>query len=267
MKATVLIENAADEGLLEEWGLSIWIEYQGKRILLDTGKSGQFAENAKRLGVDLKKADFGVLSHAHYDHADGMRTFFECNGHAPFYLRRGCAENCYRKLFLSHKYIGMEKGLLGDYQDRILFADGDYEVVPGCFLIPHKLESSFAVNRMCVKRNRRWYPDRFDHEQSLVFDTEKGLVVFSSCSHTGVDNILKEVSTTFPERRIYALVGGFHLFERPEAEVRRLAAGILESGVERVYTGHCTGNAAYDILKEELGEKLNRLRTGLIMEF
>lgn len=267
MKATVLIENVAPEGLKKEWGLSIFIEYNDKKVLLDTGGSGKFADNARLLSVDLKQVDFGVLSHAHYDHADGMRTFFEENNHAAFYLRQSSAENCYRRLFLFHKYIGIQKGLLEDYQDRIVYVDGDYEAAPGCFLLSHKLESSFAANRMRVRVGGQWRTDVFAHEQSLVFDTPEGLVIFSSCSHTGADNILKEAAMAFPEKQVSAIVGGFHLFERPEEEVKRLASGILESGVKKIYTGHCTGEKAYDILKAELGERLNRLQTGLVMEF
>lgn len=266
MKATVLIENAADEGLEEEWGLSILIDTGGRKILLDTGKSGKFAGNAEKMGIDLSEVEFGVLSHAHYDHADGMETFFEKNSHAKFYIRKGSGENCYKKVRFSHKYIGIRKGILEKYKDRIVFADGNEEVVPGCFLIPHTLKTSFKVNKMCVRKDHRWQTDLFEHEQSLVFDTPEGLVIFSSCSHTGVDNVLKEAVAAVPGRPVYAVIGGFHLFERPEEEVRRLAAGIRESGVEKVYTGHCTGDAAYDILKEELGDKLNRLKTGLVME-
>lgn len=40
LKATVLIDNIAEPPLLCEWGLSICIEYRGRKILLDTGKSG-----------------------------------------------------------------------------------------------------------------------------------------------------------------------------------------------------------------------------------
>jgi len=109
MKATILIDNLTKGSLVPEWGLSIYIEYNGHKILLDTGASGRFARNAENLGIDLASVELGVLSHAHYDHADGMAAFFACNAHAPFYLRAGSAENCYGKRWIFHKYIGIRR--------------------------------------------------------------------------------------------------------------------------------------------------------------
>ena len=76
MRATILVDNLAARGLEAEWGLSIYVEYQGHAILLDTGASDRFARNADALGIDLSTVSFGVLSHAHWDHGNGMGTFF-----------------------------------------------------------------------------------------------------------------------------------------------------------------------------------------------
>lgn len=68
---TVLIDNVAEGPLIGEWGLSIMIDADDRRILLDTGASGQFAQNAECLDIDLNSVEIGVLSHAHYDHVRG----------------------------------------------------------------------------------------------------------------------------------------------------------------------------------------------------
>lgn len=90
MRATILVDNLAARGLEAEWGLSIYVEYQGHAILLDTGASDRFARNAVPWGFELSTVSFGVLSHAHWDHGNGMGTFFARNPTAPFYLRQGC---------------------------------------------------------------------------------------------------------------------------------------------------------------------------------
>ena len=111
VRATVLVDNIAYNGIKGEWGLSFYIEYQGHNILLDTGASGLFAENARDLGLSLKDVEYAVLSHAHYDHADGMGRFFEENDRAKFYLREACGENCYKRKKIFKKYIGIARGI------------------------------------------------------------------------------------------------------------------------------------------------------------
>lgn len=74
MKATVVVDNRGNGILSGEWGLCIYIEYGEKHILLDTGASDLFVQNAEKLGLDLTAVDAAVLSHAHYDHANGMEA-------------------------------------------------------------------------------------------------------------------------------------------------------------------------------------------------
>ena len=82
-------------------------------------------------------------------------------------------------------------------------------------LLAHRtpgLASTGKKAGMYVKKNGRWKLDDFSHEQSLVFDTKEGLVIFNSCSHGGADVIIREAEAAFPGKQIYGLIGGFHLF-------------------------------------------------------
>lgn len=272
MRATVLIDNITKSDLVAEWGLAIHIEYKGHQILLDTGTTGAFVDNANALGISLKEVELGVLSHAHYDHADGMGAFFQFNEKASFYLRAGSEEICYdydKADPDSARYIGIKKGTLETYKDRILFAEGDCEILDGVYLIPHKTEGLEKIGEdahMYILKDGQWIPDNYSHEQSLVLDTEKGLVIFNSCSHGGADNIIKEIQMTFPEKSIYAIIGGFHLYKSSEEAVRGLAQRIKDTKISKVVTGHCTGEPAYKILEEELGDCLEQIYTGLVLE-
>ena len=280
MRATVLVDNIKGCGLKGEWGLCVYIEYEDKVVLLDTGASDLFVRNAKKLGLDLEKVDFAVLSHAHFDHADGMRPFFEINKKAPFYLQKGTEENCYEKIWLYRKYIGIPRGILREAGERIRFTEGKFQICPGVWLLPHTTPGLEAVgrrNHMYLRSSenggeetdrggRKWRPDDFSHEQSLVFDAEDGLVIFNSCSHGGADNIINEVKAAFPGEKIKAIIGGFHLYTRKADEVRELARSIRATGIQQVYTGHCTGDKAFDVLKEELGDMVHQLSCGLVIE-
>lgn len=270
MRATVLTDNIDGCGLNGEWGLSVYIEHAEHILLLDTGASPLFRDNAAALGLDLAAVEFGVLSHAHYDHADGMGAFFEANPAAKFFVRAGTRENCFGYHGKKLDYIGIRRGTLRAYADRIEYAEGLCELYPGAWLLPHTTPDLAAVGKkagMFVKDGlfcRR--ADDFAHEQTLVLETESGLAVFSSCSHAGIVNILREVREAFPGRRVCAVIGGFHLYQTDPGEVRALAGLLRDSGVERIVTGHCTGQAAFDILREELGDGVEQMRVGLAVD-
>ena len=269
-RITVIVDNISNMGIDGEWGLSILVEYVDKLILVDTGASDLFLKNMERLGIDVRNIDYAVLSHAHYDHSNGMPAFFDNNTKAKLYLRNGTAEDCYAKKFFFKKYIGIPKNLLRDYPDRIEMVSGDYRIIDGVYLIPHKTNglSSIGKREMMYRRTLNgWLPDDFSHEQSLVLDTDKGLVIINSCSHGGAANIINEVQTSFPEKHVYGLMGGFHLFNKSNDEIRELAKKINNTGIEYVCTGHCTKERAYSILKEELGDKLEQMKVGYQIDF
>ena len=270
MRATVLIDNLPTEGFICEWGLAIHIEYNGKNYLLDSGATDGFARNAQNMGVDLSRVHAGVLSHAHADHSDGIPAFFAINNHAKFHMRKNTAPNCYdRNVFKHNRYIGIQKDLLTTYQDRIVMVSGDYKLDEGVWLIPHKtpgLEAMGKRNGMYMRKHHKWVLDNYEHEQSLVFETEKGLVIFNSCSHAGAAAIIREIELTFPHKPIHAIIGGFHLYRSSEDFIRTLARSMLETGIELAVTGHCTTDHGYDVLRGEMGDKVRQMYTGMIIE-
>lgn len=269
LRATVLIDNVSENALKSEWGLAFDIEYNGSRILLDTGASAAFAANAEALGIDLAAVDMAVLSHAHFDHSDGMAAFFAKNDRARFYLQAACAEDCYANEGLWGKYIGIKRGTLRRYADRIEYVDGEAMPMEGVYLLGHTTEGLSAVGRaagMFRRRGLRRRDDDFAHEQSLVVKTKNGLAVFNSCCHAGADTVLREVHERFPDEPIGLLAGGFHLYQTPDDEVRAFARRLLDTGVQSVWTGHCTGERAAQMLKREMGERLHRLCAGAVME-
>ena len=270
MLAKILVDNNTRNEWKAEWGLAVHIQYQGHNILLDAGTTHIFAENADSMGIELDQVEFGVLSHAHFDHSDGLDAFFERNTDAKFYLRKSCQENCYSKKGGTElSYIGIKEGYLERFADRFAYVEDELEVIPGVTLLPHKTEGLDQVGEhagMYVKIRGKFQPDAFDHEQSLVFDTDRGLVVFNSCSHGGADNIIREVQNRWPDKNILAYIGGLHLFRSSDEEVYAFAKRVKETGIQCIYTGHCTGDKQMEILKAELGDVIHELYTGLEIE-
>lgn len=295
MKALVLIDNKSnDKELNSEWGLSFFIEHNGTRVLLDCGQSDKFLKNAEYLGIDLGSVDHCVLSHGHYDHADGLPFFAEYNDHAAIYLSEAVCEDCYGSpkeedlngtapkkpelTWISYKgaprlikYIGVARGFLRDNTDRFIRVNGIMNIAEGIYIITDPKNNSAAVDEKndLLRKNAdgSMRSDDFDHEQSLVFETEKGLVIFNSCSHAGMTDITDRVRELLPGLPVYAYVGGLHLYKWPEQEVMKLAGTIKKAGIRHIYTGHCTGDEAYAMLKRELGDIIQQFSCGARIEF
>ena len=127
MIVKALMENTACSGEFSaEHGLSLYLEACGHKFLFDTGQSGAFAENAGKLGVDLADIDFTVLSHGHYDHGGGLRTFLTANDHAPVYLSRHAFE---KHGNAEGKEIGLDPSLAAD--PRLVYTDTSYKIADG----------------------------------------------------------------------------------------------------------------------------------------
>lgn len=274
MKIKVLIENSAEDGLNAEHGLCLYIEYRGKRYLVDCGASDLFATNAETMGVDLGEVDAAFLSHAHYDHSGGYARFFEINKKAKVYLQDASKNRQYFKIAGPiKKYIGIPEGMLDKYEERFEYIDGSANIDEGIYIVPHSSDGILERAKhthMCVMINDKLQYDDFKHEQTVVFEEEDGLVCFNSCSHAGVDIVIEEVKKAFPEKKIKAYIGGFHMMgatgpsscSYKKDEVQSVARKLMETTDANFYSGHCTGTTAFEWLKEVLGERLIALKTG-----
>jgi len=270
LKITVLSDNIPFENLEGEWGLSFFIEYNGRIYLLDTGASQKFLSNAQKLGIDISKVDCAILSHAHYDHSLGMEAFFNANTKAKFHLSANSRENCYFKKWIFRKYLGIERGILTRRSDRISYIDSVSQIESGVWIVPRSTTGLGYLgkrNMLYTKQDGKFIPDDFMHEQSLVFETSHGLVILNSCSHAGADVIISEVRDALPGKDIIAYLGGLHLATSSKEIVESVARKIQSTGITNVVTGHCTGEKAYKILKENLGDIVNQFHTGMVLEY
>lgn len=281
MKIIVLMENTISEEYLEctgeetgiirknlkaEHGLSLYIETEAHKLLVDTGASGGFIENAANLNVDLKAVDTIFLSHGHYDHGGGIMAFHDINPTAPVYIRENAFFPYYHKKKDGLKYIGLDPHTF--QLPQVVTVDGNKRLdeelslftnVTGAYPRP-------LGNRTLVDSTGA--PDSFSHEQYLLIRSQGRSVLVSGCAHNGILNIMEEA------RHLYGaypdiVLSGFHTFmpaytEQDYESIRELGRELLKYPT-LFFTGHCTGEEPFAILKEILGNRLDRLATGRVI--
>lgn len=268
MRIVNLIENTKGESkCLFEHGLSFYIETAGHKLLVDTGASQAFIENAERLFVDLKQVDLVILSHGHYDHAGGILGFAKENPKARILMQRSAGEKYYHINEMGEKYIGIDPQIME--LPQVEFIDGDKKVDDGIFLFSgvtgRKLWPS-GNRELKVKREDQFYQDQFLHEQYLVLEENGKRVLLSGCAHNGILNILEKYREIFgndPD----AVISGFHMqkkagYTQEDLDKIRKTAEELRKMDTVFYTGHCTGEIPYQILKECMGKQLVYVHSG-----
>lgn len=247
--------SAAQPDFAAEHGLSLLIETGGLRILFDTGASAAFADNALKMGVDLRTVDACIISHGHYDHGGGLHQFLSINHHAPVWVSPHAFDAHYNS---AGKDIGLCPALR--CHPRMRTATAPQNIAPGVLLHPAAdMPTPYPAEgrgMMAVVAGERSAED-FRHEQYLLVEEAGQRVLFSGCSHRGVLNIAAYFKADI-------LVGGFHYMRCTHADTGRLqeAARVLLSLPTHYHTGHCTGEFAYGVLKECMGSRLCAFSAG-----
>ena len=270
MKWTVLSDNRTNNDQLQtEHGLSILLETEKHRLLLDTGASDVFIRNAEKLwvdasagmkmGIDLSTVDYVFISHGHSDHAGGLKYLMMINNKVQvivspdamsgiFYSKRGNLHS------ITAEWPKIDDG-------RLVLIDQTCALAEDIHVIAH-----IPQNHPIPKGNQNLYVqdtagdyihDDFRHELALYVD---GLL-FTGCAHSGLENIL--ASCPWP---VHTVVGGFHLLDGLETEEELVAlAQRLKAKYSNTqfYTSHCTGDMVFAILKAVMGEQLHEFNCGM----
>lgn len=262
MKWTVLSDNRCNDcTLFTEHGLSIILQTEKQKLLLDTGASDLFIRNAEILGFDLNNVDYVFISHGHSDHAGGLRCFLEHNRQAQVIVSPDAMSGKFFSKRGNLHSITTEWPEIGD--DRLILINQTFEITEGIHVIAH-----IPQKHPMPKGNQHLYVqdadgayihDDFRHELALYVE---GLL-FTGCAHSGLENIL--AACPWP---VNTVVGGFHLLDGQESEeelkalAQRLKARYPQT---QFYTSHCTGNNVFEVMKSVMGEQLQSFRCGTII--
>jgi 7,8-dihydropterin-6-yl-methyl-4-(beta-D-ribofuranosyl)aminobenzene 5'-phosphate synthase len=262
IQVTTLSENtAAGVNLLAEWGLSILVEADNQKVLLDTGTTFSAAYNAISLGIDLTQINKIVFSHGHFDHTGGLLHILK--------MMKGQTEVIAHPDIWAAKY-GRRPGEKDRYAG-VPFPKEAAETLGASFNltkepvwisenivtsgeIPMVTEYEEIDPILYVKEKGELKPDPLWDDQALFVKSDKGLIIILGCAHRGVINTIRHAQKLTGVEPIYAVIGGTHLVRASPQRMDLTIAELISSRVQRLGACHCTGLPACTALAQTFGE-------------
>lgn len=169
----------AQAGFLTGFGFSALIHNNLSKtyLLFDTGSKGDILiHNLKKFNISISDIKKVIISHNHYDHAGGLKEFYEINQDIEIYVPFQDTES-----FISAYPEAKIKGISEMFEiDKNIFSSGP-----------------FGAKRLT--------------EQAIFLKArENKIIIVSGCAHPGLETfILKSRKLS---SKIDAVLGGFHGF-------------------------------------------------------
>jgi len=273
-RLTVLVDDQTGApGLAAEHGLALWVDHDGRKILLDTGASGRvLLENAAALGIQLEAAEAICLSHGHHDHTGGLGAVVPRLRGVHLYAHPAAFAPKYARSASGWRSIGIgvSREALQAAGIRMNLAEGPQEVLPGA-----TLSGEVERDDRLVPQTPHLYADGasgrqadlFPDDQALVLRGEDGLLVVSGCAHAGIINHCRAASRLMGDARLLAVVGGFHLVGASPRLVQSTIDALHELRVKAIHPGHCTGKAATRALIQAFPGRCQPYAAGTALRF
>ncbi len=276
MRITILCENTVGRLMgLGEHGFSAFIETDQGNYLFDTGSGRSVVENSLELDRDLRTIRKIFLSHGHYDHSGGLPEVLKLKGrvdvhaHPHIFLDRVHVIKEGEKE--TRRFVGLpfKRSYLEPLGANFILNKDFTEIEERIFLtgeVPRKTSFEKPDPRLFSEIDGKTNLDIFSDDQSLVLNTEKGLILILGCAHSGMINIINHVIHKTGEEKLFAILGGTHLdFLTPE-QLEESIKALKKNNIEKIGACHCTGMRAAFRLHQEVGERFFYGHVGSTLE-
>jgi len=256
-------------------GLSVMLTgYAGStrhKMLFDAGPEGHILlRNCKNLGVALNDVEAVAISHGHWDHMGaltealaeitrGRDSKVPCHVNPGMFSERGGKLKDGSIMPFQRVPSPQEQG---HYGADVVNKGEERTLLDSFFYLSGEIPrvTEFETGRqdhMCRESDDLpWRPDPLllDERYLAVNLKGKGLMVFSSCSHAGIINVLKDLSVKFPSDPIYGVFGGLHLVGSLEKIIPVTVEHLKAFNPKQIMPAHCTGWRALCALVNAFGE-------------
>ena len=245
------------------------------KLLFDAGPEGAlFLRNCHNLGVGLSDVGAIAVSHGHWDHMGALLDALDhitqsntgrevpCHVNPGMFLERG-ARLTSGQIAPFEPVPSLEA--LAAHGAQVVNQEEERFLLEGCFYLSGEIPrvSSFEKGRpdhLCrPSADQPWEPDPLilDERYVAVHVRDKGLIVFSSCSHAGIVNVLLHAREVFSEVPLYGILGGLHLSGvAMERLIPDTMAHLEQFELHQIMPAHCTGWRAVYALLNTFGESV-----------
>ena len=242
-------------------------------LLMDTGPSPEvLLFNADKMGLSMEDVNVIVLSHGHYDHTGALyETLKQIKKRVPIIAHPKVFEPKlaimpYMRLIgapVTISDLESAGGVPVLVSDPVKIADG----IMTTGEVP-RISAFEKVKGLWTVHNQRFIEDKMDDDQSLIIEIEdKGLVVVSGCAHAGIINTIIHAQKIAGNRRVHAVLGGFHLWNSDNTSLQATVGELKKLNPKFLGPCHCTGKKAVKKIAEAFGDRYHPIHSGDSIKF
>ena len=272
-KVTILCENCVfrNIGAIAEHGWAVFIETDQGNFLFDTGQGKSIVNNAQYFNKDLSTIKGIIISHHHIDHTGGLLDVLEQIDKVKVYSHPGLFKNSYLIDKGKHRNIGIpfRREILESRGAQFKFNTSFREIAPGLMLsgeIPRLTEFEKGSKKFLLKTKEVYAQDLIFDDQTLIVNTEKGLIIILGCSHSGMINIINHIIDKTGQNHIRTIIGGTHLGPASEETKEKTIQALKKYDIEKIGVSHCTGLETSMRLFQEFGDRFFICNVGSIID-
>lgn len=272
-KITILCENCVfrNVGAIAEHGWAVFIETDQGNFLFDTGQGKSIVNNTRYFNKDLSTIKGIIISHHHIDHTGGLLNVLEQIDKVKVYSHPDLFKSSYVIDEGKQRNIGIpfRREILESRGAQFEFNNSFREIVPDLMLsgeVPRLTEFEKGSKRFLLKTKEGYVQDLIFDDQTLIVNTEKGLIIILGCSHSGMINIINHIIDKTGQNHIRTIIGGTHLGPASEETKEKTIQALKKFDIEKIGVSHCTGLETSMRLFQEFGDRFFFCNVGSIID-